>query len=434
MSEQGLRAAAERVLEANWTGTSTVPSHAQYPHQWGWDAAYIAIGWALVDQAKAEQELDSILAGQWADGRVPHIRFHPDVPIGAYFPGPDVWRSDAVPGAPAGIATSGITQPPVHAPAALDVYERAGDRAQARAFLERVYPVLERQLAYVRDRRDVAGDGLAAIVHPWESLDNSPLWDVSLAALEIPHDLPDYERADLQHVPAGHRPTDTDYDRYVHLVTWYRDQGYRDDGLARAPFVVEDPLFNAITAWAWHALAGIARVIGEDPAPHERSAAHVRDGLLGRLWDPRAGCFWARDLRTGELQRKRTIASLMPLLDPGLPGDVAAACARMLGSPAFATPLGVPTYDLTADDFDPQRYWRGPIWINTSWLVSRGLRAHGFEAEAAAIDRGSVELVSRSGFREYFDPHTGAGYGTDDFSWTAALLLDVLETTEERAR
>ena len=30
------------------------------------------------------------------------------------------------------------------------------------------------------------------------------------------------------------------------------------------------------------------------------------------------------------------------------------------------------------------------------------------------------------GFREYFDPITGAGYGSTLFSWTAALLIDVL--------
>ena len=79
---------AEEVLAANWTGTSTVPSRRQYPHQWGWDAAYIAIGWSWIDPARAATELESLLGGQWPDGRVPHIVFHPDVPEDAYFPGP----------------------------------------------------------------------------------------------------------------------------------------------------------------------------------------------------------------------------------------------------------------------------------------------------------------------------------------------------------
>jgi glycogen debranching enzyme len=433
-SPRELRDAAESVLEANWTGTSTVPSHTQYPHQWGWDAAYIAIGWAVFDEGRAEQELESILGGQWADGRVPHIRFHPDVPAGAYFPGREFWRSDEVAGAPAGVSTSGITQPPLHARAALDVYQRAADPGSARAFLERIYPALEAQLAYLRDHRDVAGDGLTAIVHPWESLDNSPLWDESLDALELPDELPGYQRADLQHVTAEHRPTDLDYDRYVYLAAWYRDQGYRDDGLARAPFVVEDPLFNAITSWSWHALAAIARILGEDPEPHERAAERVRDGLLGQLWDAGSGCFFARDLRAGELRRRRTVASLAPLLDPRLPRAVVDGLVRTLESPSFRAPgvtLGVPTYDLLAEDFDPQRYWRGPIWVNTTWLISCGLRQHGRERLADRLDRGTVELVKRSGFREYFDPMTGAGYGTDDFSWTAALLLDVLTRPPE---
>jgi mannosylglycerate hydrolase len=34
--------------------------------------------------------------------------------------------------------------------------------------------------------------------------------------------------------------------------------------------------------------------------------------------------------------------------------------------------------------------------------------------------------VSERGFSEYFDPLTGTGHGSDFFSWTAALLIDVL--------
>ncbi|MFD6427487.1 hypothetical protein ACFWEF_01945, partial [Bacillus velezensis] len=34
-----------------------------------------------------------LLAAQWGDGRVPHIVFNPEVPAGAYFPGPGFWRS-----------------------------------------------------------------------------------------------------------------------------------------------------------------------------------------------------------------------------------------------------------------------------------------------------------------------------------------------------
>jgi hypothetical protein len=35
-------------------------------------------------------------------------------------------------------------------------------------------------------------------------------------------------------------------------------------------------------------------------------------------------------------------------------------------------------------------------------------------------------LCRDQGFYEYYDPTTGLGHGSDLFSWTAALLLDVV--------
>ena len=35
---------AKKVLEGNWTGNFTIPAATLYPHQWSWDAAFIAIG------------------------------------------------------------------------------------------------------------------------------------------------------------------------------------------------------------------------------------------------------------------------------------------------------------------------------------------------------------------------------------------------------
>jgi glycogen debranching enzyme len=419
---------AESVLEANWTGASTVPSRRQYPHQWGWDAAYIAFGWAWIDQARAAQELESILRGQWADGRVPHIVFDPGVPEDAYFPGPAFWACG-----PAGVATSGLTQPPLHARAALEVALHARDAERADAFLRRVFPRLAAQHAYLARRRDVAGSGLAAIVHPWESgLDDSPSWDEPLAAVELPAGgVAPYERRDLQHVDPSERPSDAAYDRFVHLARMYRDGGYADDGLAaRSAFLVEDPLFNAIWLWSTHALAEIAGLIGADAGPYRESAAAIHAGLLGRLWDAERGRFLARDLHAGRLVDRRTVGTLVPLLDPDLPTDLARRLAAELASPHFRSPawIGVASYDLLAPDADARRYWRGPVWANLNWLLARGLRQHGLDADADVLDAVTLELVTGAGMREYFDPHAGEGRGSADFSWTAAVVVDLLRS------
>jgi hypothetical protein len=408
-----LKETAEAVLTGNWSGGSTVPSRRQYPHQWGWDAAYIAIGWSRIDPERAATELESLLGGQWPDGRVPHIVFHPDVPEDAYFPGPAFW----------GGTTSGLTQPPLHARAALEVARRSAD---GMAFLRRVFAGLAAQHEYLASRRDAGGGGLAAIVHPWESgLDDSPAWDGPLAAVQLPPEgVEPYERQDRRHVDASERPSDAAYDRFVHLARTYRDSGYADDG--RSQFLVEDPLFNAIWLWSTHALAEIAELIGEDAGPHRAAAARIHDGLLTRLWDGRR--FLARDLRSDRLIEARTISSLGPLLDPDLPAEAVAALADELASPHFRGPngLGIASYDLLAPEFDRRRYWRGPIWANLNWLLARGLRQQGLVAEAEQLETTTLGLVADAGMREYFDPLTGDGLGAGEFSWTAAAVIDIL--------
>ena len=216
----------------------------------------------------------------------------------------------------------------------------------------------------------------------------------------------------------------------MHLARAYRDGGYADDG--RSPFLVEDPLFNAIWLWSTHALAEIAGLIGEDAGPYREAAAGIHTGLMSRLWDADRGRFLARDLHGGRLVDRRTVGTLAPLLDPDLPAEVARALADQIASPHFRSPagIGVASYDLLAEDVDARRYWRGPVWANLNWLLARGLRQHGLVADADELDAATLRLVTGAGMREYFDPHTGEGRGAGDFSWTAAVLVDLVRSRE----
>ena len=138
------------MLDANWIGGSTLPSRTLYPHQWSWDSAFMALGRSWYDEAKAQQELRSLFRAQWADGRVPHIVFNPAVGEDAYFPGPAFWQSSArSPPAPRDVETSGITQPPIHARAALEMHRHTRDSEGSRAFLGWLYPRLAAEAAYL---------------------------------------------------------------------------------------------------------------------------------------------------------------------------------------------------------------------------------------------------------------------------------------------
>ena len=124
--------------------------------------------------------------------------------------------------------------------------------------------------------------------------------------------------------------------------------------------------------------------------------------------------------------------SFAPLLDPALPREQLDAIMADLRSASFhpdrPDSFVFPSYDLLGEGFDERRYWRGPVWINTNWLLWQGLRQHGQAAEADEILLSSLRLVDRSGFHEYFDPFGGAAFGTDGFGWTAALTLDCHRT------
>ncbi|MGY1580390.1 MGH1-like glycoside hydrolase domain-containing protein [Streptomyces sp. MN13] len=453
-------AGAARVLEQNWTGTSTVPSHSLYPHQWSWDSAFIAIGLRHLSPSRAQTELETLLAAQWRDGRIPHIVFNPSVPLDAYFPSPDFWRSSVAgraAGAPRTVQTSGIVQPPVHALAAWLVHRADPVLSRARGFLAGVYPRLAAWHRYLLHRRDLGGGGLASVVHPWEQgMDNSPCWDAPLARV-APAPARSFRRADLDHGAAEDRPTDLDYGRYVRLAADYRDRGYRDGAGGRqgdgagggqgdgtsgrhgdgaggrhgdgpGDFAVEDPAFNALLIASEHALARIAAELGAPGTARRARAERLTQALVDRLYDPGRSMFFCRDVRTGELVPERGVSGLIPLLLPTLPRTVADALVRTLTGPHFGlgdTTRLVPSYDLLGEAFDRHRYWRGPAWFNTSWLVERGLRVHGERERADALRTAIVDLADTSGFAEYVDPYTGEACGTTGFGWTAALALDL---------
>src|SRR5580704_14282331 len=88
-----LRDQAAAVLRGNDAGGWTKASPLLYPHQWSWDSAFIAIGWAHLDVRRAMTELEQLFAAQWSTGMVPHIVFRAGQ--GArYFPGPEWWDCD----------------------------------------------------------------------------------------------------------------------------------------------------------------------------------------------------------------------------------------------------------------------------------------------------------------------------------------------------
>jgi hypothetical protein len=153
------------------------------------------------------------------------------------------------------------------------------------------------------------------------------------------------------------------------------------------------------------------------------------------MYDEQAGLF--RPLTRPRPRRQPTVtwASLAPLALPDLPEAIGRHLVEthLLDPERFWLPVPLPSVPATDPSFSRaestlgiRRYWRGPTWINASWLVWLGLSRLGYSEQAVAMCSRLASAMSRAGLREYYDPYSGRGMGAADFAWSA-LILEMLD-------
>ncbi len=415
--DKALIASARAILRDNDRGAYTVPTKGLYPFQWNWDSCLTALGQRHFDERRAWTEIATLLSNQWPDGMVPHIVFH-EMDEG-YFPGPDVWGTDR------STPTSGITQPPVLGFVLERLYREADDKALAREMALELAPKADAWHSWFYANRDPAQTGLVAILHPWESgRDNSIDWDEPLKNVPTEGVRP-YRRRDTQHVNAAERPTQAEYDRYMWLVDHFRSLAWDNSRLHDAsPFQVVDPGFNAILVRSDDALARLANAIGLDGvAARARERLNRSRKAFDALWSEAAGQFLCFDRVAGRLVGSRSVGGLLPIF-AGL-GDankMVTTIRRWRKQSGF----GVPSHDPADPRFEPRRYWRGPCWLIVNYMLANGLSRSGHEDAAAEIRRDSLALIHKSGFAEYYDPRDGSACGGTHFTWTAAMVVELI--------
>jgi len=378
---EAVLAETERVLRQNWVigrrdevdFSYTEPSPGRYPWQWYWDSCFAAIVWRRFEPARARAELESLLAAQRPDGFIGHTIF---------------WRSrvSLVRLLFYNVTSRGTDQTETIQPPLLAWAWRVavGDPSEE--------PRIVAQADWLAANRDLEGDGLLWIVQPDESgLDASPKFE------------PVWGRRSVGRIG------------FPLLVHHNRRLGWnarriRDAG---GPVLCE-VVVNTLWSLSLQALG--------------RPSA--TPALVERLWDERRGLFFDEAQPGGVRPDVVTWASLAPLALPDLPEAIGRRLVEehLLREDEFWTPVAPPSVAVGERGYEPdgghgpiRRYWRGPTWINSAWLVWLGLRRLGYETEARQLADGVISAVAREGLREYYDPRDGKGLGAKDFTWSALI-------------
>lgn len=375
-------AAAARVLRQNWhegehadRGYSyTEPSPGRYPWQWYWDSCFAAIVWRRFDSRRAKAELESLLGVQRPNGFIGHTVFWRQpvtLPRLAFY---NVATRQ-------GFLQTETIQPPLLAWA----WKIAvGDPAAE--------PRIGLQLDWLAEERDLEGDGLLWIVQPDESgLDASPKFE------------------EVWGWRANGKPG------FPLLVRSNRRLGFNAKRLReRGRPLLCEALVNTL----WSLSLQAAGRPSATPA------------LVERLWDEHRGLF-VDEAQPGAIRpRAVTWSSLAPLALPDLPEEIGRRLVEehVLNEREFLTPVAPPSVAANEPSYEPdgghgpiRRYWRGPTWVNSAWLVWLGMRRLGYIEAAQRLADGVIAAVAREGLYEYYDPRTGKGLGAKDFAWSALV-------------
>ena len=367
------RCAALGVLEAAWRDDRgyCLPNAAVYPHMWLWDSCFHSIAWSAFRDKRAITELDSLTARQFSSGFLPHMVYAgPTIPRGP--------RSDV----------SSFTQPPVYALALL--WAREHGLSAPPALVARI----SRALAYFTEHR--FRDGLAFVVHPWETgCDDSPRWDSWAASSSWD--------------PGRWREHDQ---RLVSAATFSDGEG---EASWSDEFVCAPSLFNAILS---NAFLLVADLTGDERA---RSVSfEIGSAMDAQLWDEDQHMYVDRPIVGGgpscSAPTLDGVLSALGSVDP----DHALACLEQLRDPSrFAAPFGLRYLPAAHPAYQPEAYWRGPAWPQLEFLAIRACRRWGLEDLAGELAARSKQAIRLSDWSEYWNPETGRGLGARPQTWSS---------------
>ena len=189
---------------------------------------------------------------------------------------------------------------------------------------------------------------------------------------------------------------------------------------------LETPDLQAFLVLQMECLADIAKTLGrnEESARWTARAKKMLDATVKTLFDE-DGAPRVRRLRDGGFDRDSLslVTRLPMILGKRLPEKCRAKMIDDIKTKGFITEWGLASESVNSKHYQPDGYWKGPIWGPSTLIAVEGLRACGEDALADEISLKYCKLMMKSGFCENFDAKTGDARRDPAYTWTASAFL-----------
>jgi hypothetical protein len=368
-----LKCAAIEVLESAWSDDRgyCLPNATVYPHMWLWDSCFHSIAWTSLHDERGIVELGQATRKQFSNGFIPHM----------VYAGPTIYRGPRQ-------DVSSFTQPPMY-PLAMAWAHHQGFPLPSHLFQR-----MSRGLSYIARNR--LRDGLAFVVHPWETgCDDSPRWDSWFGT----------GTWDAQKW--------VEYSRHlVDTAEFSHDEG---EALWNKEFVCAPSFFNAILS---HALLLASQLTEQDEL--RRTSFELGEAMDEFMWDDSQGIYVDRPIiGGGESCRVPTLDGVLSALG-SVRRDHALVCLEQLRDQSrFEAPFGLRYLPPAHRSYLPDSYWRGPAWPQLEFLAIQACRRWGLDDLATHLSERSKRAIPQSGWSEYWNPETGNGLGAHPQTWAS---------------
>jgi glycogen debranching enzyme len=374
-------------------------------HQWFWDSCFHIIVMSKFDPETAKKEFETLISVQQEDGFIPHIIFW-KWRIRDCF---QKWWRKEINSSKTNFFTAEI-QPPVIGISLFEIYRSTKDLD----FVKKNIGKVEKFYLYLKEKRDPDKDGLISIITPMESgMDLCPHYDIPFG--NVKHD-PWFTKKAI-----------------AEILTRYKEWNWELDKIFdSSPFDVEDVSFNTIYCLGLYSLATLYGYLDKNKEKEIKNWAHnVQKKIIEKFWFSEQKIYFSLFREEGKEfpMKVKTISSLFPLALSIPDKHREYLIEHLKNEKEFWAHYPIPSVSIDEPSFGPltdtRLLWRGTSWINTNWFLAKGLERQGCGELAKKIREKTIELVSKFGFCEYYDPFDGhPGKAMKNFGWST-LVVDI---------